>query len=342
MSISFKKIVTKTSFLNPLKNFSPDEVPFEIRFDPLTGQTGRVFDLPYHPEPPDLSQLVQRSREIFCPFCPNALEKSTPLFPKELVGDGRIKVGKALLIPNLLPFDKYAGISILSPQHYISMKDLTPEEINDAFSATLLFVKRVAEVDPAVNFFSINWNYMPPAGSSLVHPHLQVSCGEVPTNQMRMQIEASSTYFETHGTNFWQDFMVAEKEAEERYIGEMNSTFWVMSYVPVSYLPDVCCIFSTHYSLARLEEGELISFAEGLSRILRYFSLGNIASFNMSLFAIREGEHFRINARICPRLLTRAIGNSDQTYFQVIHKEPYTLRPPESECHKVRDVFRET
>jgi len=341
MSISFKKIVTKTSFLNPLKNFSPDEVPFEIRFDPLTGQTGRVFDLPYHPEPPDLSQLVQRSKEIFCPFCPNELEKSTPLFPKELVEDGRIKVGKALLIPNLLPFDKYAGISVLSPQHYLSMKDLTPEEIGDAFSATLLFVKRVAEVDPAVNFFSINWNYMPPAGSSLVHPHLQVSCGEVPTNQLRMQIEASSTYFETHGTNFWQDFMVAEKEAEERYIGEINSIFWVMSYVPVSYLPDVWCIFSTHYSLARLEEGELISFADGLSRILRYFSLENIASFNMSLFAIREGEHFRINARICPRLLTRAIGNSDQTYFQVIHREPYTLRPPESECHKVREVFRE-
>jgi UDPglucose--hexose-1-phosphate uridylyltransferase len=342
VAVMFKKITGKTRLMNPLKGYALDEIPFEIRFDPLTGQTGRVFDLPYHPEPPDLSQVVQQSKEIFCPFCPEVLEKSTPLFPKELVQEGRIKVGKAVLIPNLIPFDKYAGISVLSPQHYIAMEDLTPKEISDAFSATLLFVKRVAEVDPAVNFFTINSNYMPPAGSSLVHPHLQVSCGEVPTNQLRVQIEASRRYCEENGTNFWQDFMEAEKQGEKRYIGEINSTFWVMSYVPISYLPDISCIFSAHYSLAQLEEGELLSFVDGLSRILRYFSLENISSFNMSLFAIREGEHFRINARICPRLLTRAIGNSDQTYFQVIHREPYTLRPPESECQKVREIFQES
>lgn len=341
MAVLFKKITAKTRLMNPLKDYALDEIPFEIRFDPLTGQTGRVFDLPYHPERPDLTEVVKRSSEIFCPFCPKVLEKSTPLFPKELLVDGRIKVGKALLIPNLLPFDKYAGISVISPQHYIPIEDLNPKEISDAFSTTLIFVKRVAEVDPAVDFFTINWNYMPPAGSSLVHPHLQVSCGEVPTNQLRMQIEASRAYYEEHGTNFWQDFMEAEKQGRERYIGELNSTFWVMSYVPLSYIPDIWCIFSEHYSLVQLEEGELISFVDGLSRILRYFNLENIYSFNMSLFAIRQGEHFRVNARICPRLLTRAIGNSDQTYFQVLHKEPYTMRHPESECQKVREVFLE-
>ena len=39
MSIEFKKItVLRTRLLNPFKgNHSLDEIPFEIRFDPLTG-----------------------------------------------------------------------------------------------------------------------------------------------------------------------------------------------------------------------------------------------------------------------------------------------------------------
>jgi len=124
MTISFNKIEAKTRLLNPLKDFVLDEIPLEIRFDPLTGQTGRVFDLPYTPpEKPDLSKIIQQSKEIFCPFCPEALEKSTPLFPEEVIQGGRIMKGQALLIPNLLPIDKYAWVSILSTEHYNAIED---------------------------------------------------------------------------------------------------------------------------------------------------------------------------------------------------------------------------
>ncbi len=63
MNIFFKRIKSKTRFLNPIKGFSLDEIPFEIRYDPLTGETGRVFDLPYMPpDKPDLKETIQRSR----------------------------------------------------------------------------------------------------------------------------------------------------------------------------------------------------------------------------------------------------------------------------------------
>ena len=78
---------------------------------------------------------------------------------------------------------------------------------------------------------------------------------------------------------------------------------------------------------------------QGLSRVLYYFGQENIPAFNMSIFSVKEDGDFRINARICPRLLTRAIGNSDRTYFFTLHKEPYAVRPPESICPKMREIF---
>lgn len=342
MSISFKKVKAENRLINPFKDFSLDEIPLEIRFDPLTGQTGRVFDVPFKVEPTDLSDVIQRSKEMFCPFCPEALEKSTPLFPEEVIPEGRIRVGEASLIPNLVPFDKYAGVAILSHQHFIAIEDLTLETMRDAFFAAQMFIKRVFELDPNVNFCSINWNYMPPAGSSLVHPHIQVNCGEVPTNEHRAQIEGSRKYYEENGTSFWQDFIKAEKGHKERYIGETGSSFWVMSYVPQGFLPDIWCLFPEHCSVADFGEVELVSFLGGLSKILKYLSRKNIFSFNLSMFSMREDEHFRVNAKICPRLYPRPIGNSDQAYLQMLHKEPFCLRPPESVCQKVREVFEQS
>lgn len=325
---------------NPFKGFSLDEIPFEIRYDPLTGETGRVFDFPYKPPAtPDIQEIVQRSKEIFCPFCPDKLEKSTALFPKGFIPEGRIKAGQATLIPNLLPLDTYAGVSILSGEHYIGIEELTPETMRDAFSAALLFIQRVVDVDPKVQFFSINWNYMPQSGSSLVHPHLQVSCGYVPTNHHRIQIEGCKRYLNENRKSFWQDFVHAEKERKERFICEIGSTFWVMSYVPQSFLPDVWCIFPEHYSLIQLGMEELANFLQGLSKVLNYLGQEGIFAFNMSIFSVKEDEDFRINARICPRLHTRPIGNSDRAYLQTLHREPCSVRPPESLCPRLREIF---
>ncbi len=336
----FKKIRSKTSFLSPFKDFAMDEIPFEIRYDPLTGETGRVFDLPYQvPERADPREVIQRSRELFCPFCPDSLKKSTPLFPEELVKEGRIHIGRATLIPNLVPFDTYAGVAIVSPEHYISMEELTPEAMSDAFSAAMMFIREVARFDPEVRYFSINWNYMPQSGSSLVHPHLQVNCGYVPTNHHRLQIEGCKRYYRDHGKDFWQDFGNAERECGERYIGERGTTFWTMSYLPQTFLPDVWCIFHEHHCLTHLDAEGLGDFLQGLSRILVYFDHEGIPAFNASIFSVKDEEHFRVNARICPRLLPRPIGNSDRAYLQILHKESSTVKPPESLCQKVREFF---
>jgi UDPglucose--hexose-1-phosphate uridylyltransferase len=339
MSVSFKKISSSARILNPFKGHALDELPFEIRIDPLTGETGRVFHLPFKAEKLQSEETVRRSREIFCPFCPDVLEKATPAFPEEIIPGGRLVVGRASVIPNLIPFDRYAGVAIFSHEHYIPMEGLTPETMKDAFLASLLFLKRVQEIDSALRFFSINWNYMPPAGSSIVHPHLQPNASEVPTNHLRLQLDGAARYTEEQRGDYWADFVEAEKRSGERFVGEIGSTFWVMSFLPLGFLPDVSCIFTERRCLSDLTEGDLLPFLDGLSKILRAYLEEHVSSFNLALFAVRDAPNFRINARICPRLLPRPIGNSDVAFPQMLHRESFTVYPPESVCEKFRKAF---
>jgi UDPglucose--hexose-1-phosphate uridylyltransferase len=335
----FKKISSSAKILNPFKDHTADELPFEIRFDPLTGETGRVFHLPFKAQKPQIEETVKRSRKIFCPFCPEAMEKSTPAFPENVIPGGRMKVGGASIFPNMLPLDHYAAVSVFSGEHYLPMERLTPRVMGDAFLVSLRFLKRIQDFDSMVRFFSLNWNYMPPSGSSIVHPHLQPTASQVPTNHLRLQLEGVRRYAKEQQGNYWADFVEQEKSSGERYLGEIGPTFWVMSFLPLGFLPDVSCVFPERRTLSDLTEDDILPFLDGLAKVLSYFLEQNVYSFNMALFAVRESGSFRVNARICPRLLPRPIGNSDIAFLQMLHRESFTVYPPESVCANVREAF---
>ncbi|OQX64996.1 MAG: hypothetical protein B5M55_04960 [Desulfococcus sp. 4484_242] len=342
MTILFRKIKDRVRLKNPFKGFSTDEIPFEIRFDPLTGQSIRVFELPYRPVPrPDFEALIQKSRAMNCPFCSESLETATPLYPKELVPEGRIHVGKAVLFPNLLPLDRYTGVCTFGPDHFIGPGDFTPDIMQDAFTAARSFIQTVAAFDPETHFFNLNWNYMPPSGSSMIHPHLQVNCGHIPTYQPRMQQTCSYHYFLQNNRTFWDDYMDAEKAAAERFLADIGPTFWTLAFAPRGAFPDVWCIFPECRSLIEWKDEERDAFLKGLAASLRYFDQEGFYSFNLSIFSGRENPHYRVNARITPRMLLREIGNSDQTYYQVLHREPTCVRPPESLREKALMAFKQ-
>lgn len=315
-----------------------EEIPFEIRTDPLTRATGRVFSFPYQPPAsPNAEETFKRSEGIFCPFCKENIEHATPGFPEELIPGGKIRKGSATLVPNILPLDRYVGVAVFSPQHFVRMEELKPEMMRDGFLVVQEFIQRVSEVDPKAECFSINWNFMPPAGSSLVHPHLQVLCGESPTNQMRLELESANRYFRENGREFWDDFIREERASVDRHIGDIGPTFWVAGYVPMSHIPDVWCIFPEQKSLIGMGEGALDCFLEGLSDVLDYYRSLNLFSFNVSILSFKSEEHFRVNARIVPRLFLRDIGNSDYTFLQAVHKEGTSVYTPESVCLQIRE-----
>ncbi|MGC8605066.1 MAG: hypothetical protein ACP5VS_15465 [Desulfomonilaceae bacterium] len=335
MPIKFETLYDKMTLIREGKK---QEIPFEIRTDPLTGMTGRIFNFPYQPpKSPNIEETFKRSEGIFCPFCPENIENSTPRFPQELLPEGKLQVGRATLVPNILPLDRYVGVAVFSSQHFVRMEELKPEMMNDAFLAIQEFIRRVSDVDPDVSCFSINWNYMPSAGSSLVHPHLQVLCGERPTNHMQLQLDSAKRYYHENGVEFWDDFIREEQERAARYIGEIGPTFWTVGFTPMSHIPDIWCILPEHKSLLEVGEKALGSFLEGLSSVLAYYQSLNLFSFNVSILSFRYEEHFRVNARILPRLVLREIGNSDYTFLQAIHKEHACVYAPESVCQQIRE-----
>jgi len=340
MPVSFEKIKGATRVHHPFKGFCLDEIPFEIRYDPLTGQTSRVFDLPYRPVPrPDFDGLIQNSKGPNCPFCPESLEKATPCFPEEVIPEGRIRQGDAWLFPNLLPLDLYAAVCIFGKKHFIGPGEFTSDIIRDGFTAARTFIQTIARRDPGIRFFNLNWNYMPPSGSSMIHPHIQVNCGEIPTYQIRLQMESSQAYWLQSRRTFWEDYLRAEKELDERFIAEIGPTFWTLSFAPHGAFPDIWCIFRDCRSLVAWDDTERDAFLDGLTAALGYLDQAGFYSFNVSIFSGRGTDHHRVNARITPRMLLREIGNSDQTYYQVLHREPCSVRPPESLRADVRKAF---
>lgn len=100
--IEFRRERYVSEYLDPRRGFAPTQVPVEVRWDPLTGQSCRLLPEGSIPPPSryDLEQLSNETRTN-CPFCTDALEEQTPRFPVDVVPEGRIQVGECVLFPNL-------------------------------------------------------------------------------------------------------------------------------------------------------------------------------------------------------------------------------------------------
>src|SRR5882757_898279 len=105
MTLEFRIDKKLARLHDPRANFKLTEVESEIRYERLTGQSGRICHFALSKLPvPDLSPLIEMSRPV-CPFCPERVEAATPRFPEEVLKSGRMRHGGAVLFPNLFPYD---------------------------------------------------------------------------------------------------------------------------------------------------------------------------------------------------------------------------------------------
>lgn len=317
-------------------------IPLEFRFDPLTSQSCRFvqFSLDRIIRP-DLADLERRSLELRCPFCPPLVEEITPRFPPEIAPEGTIRIGKAMAFPNAGPYDVYGTVVVISDEHFVRLGEFTLETVLNALLATHSYIQRVQEVDPEAKYHFIAWNYMPPSGASLVHPHMQVNIGYVPTYYQKQILEASQQYYREMGTNFWNDLVEEERQTGERYIGTIGNTHWLTSFVPKGRLSDVLAIFPDKASIDELTEDDLHDFATGLLKTFSYLDELNLLSFNLATYSGFDKKQFWAHARITPRafLLYSPIETSDQFYYQIMHDENICILPPETACERLKKHF---
>src|SRR5690606_23580756 len=255
----------------------------EVRFDPLTGESSRIVFDPGAPfKAPDYEEVAAQTSGPNCPFCPENVFKLTPLFPKDFVPEGRVTNGEAVVAPHLFPYSKYNGVTIMSKQHYVRLEDFTTKLIADAFRAAQMYIEKVHEKEDKPLSASINWNYLPHSGGSIIHPHLHVIVSEAETNYQAKFNEKAKQYYEENGEPYLTKLYEIEKENGERWIGEVGGIAWVHAYAPKSH-NDFLAIFKDLTDWRAITEQDREAFALGVLAILEPLKEPGLRSFNMIL-----------------------------------------------------------
>jgi len=343
VTIEFKIETLLSRVLNPLSNFDETQIYAEIRTDPLTGRTSLVHSFGRESRrwsTPRLNELIEKSLAGGCPFCPSSIDQLTPKFTPDLLPEGRFHLGECYVFPQVIPYANYSAVTVLSSQHFMSLTDFTQEILTDGFSACQAFLKRVFEYDPEVKHCYITWNYMPSAGGSLIHPHLQPHAEYTPSNYLRELTEASRRYYELNQTNFWSDLIAKEVELGERYIGAVGDISWLSTFAPKGLFIDLTAVFQGKNSILDLSPNDFDCFSQGLKRILSYMSDQSLYSFNLALYSGVKGEdYFWTHARIVSRF-THHLDSSDIGCTQLLLDEPLCVVTPEDTCRELKEYFR--
>ena len=188
--------------LDPTLGFQEKAIPVEVRTDLFSGAAARVLRFRWRPPATfPASSYIEKSEKT-CPFCPERMSTSKPKFPPSIVKEGRIHCGHATVMPNAFLYSQYSGVVVFSDNHYIPLDHFSPEILFNAFIASTAYIDRVREADGRVAYASINWNYMPPAGGEIIHPHLLVVVNEEPTRLHSRLITSSRDYQGSHGRNY--------------------------------------------------------------------------------------------------------------------------------------------
>ena len=330
--MKFESIKKETVMLNPQKEMARRSIPSEIRFDPLTGRTARIchfMELQW--EKPDFDTLVAGT-EAWCPFCKEKVLTVTPCFPGELLAEGRLQKGDMVIFPNIAPYDSIGAVATFGYQHYIPMTDFRVDHMAAAFGFAKDFFGRIAATGhPESVYHIVNWNYMPPAGSSLIHPHLQVFSTSTAPNLMRKEIEASQEYRDRHGKSYWDDLVDHERATGERYLGQIGRTHWMTAFAPMGVAGDVLAVVEKASCTLDLTTEDLFDLASGLAILMAEYDKMGIYSFNMNFFTAAWGDdHFRFHLLFSPRtFFNQQLGTPDIGALRNLFNETLCMAYPE-------------
>ncbi|MDT3697793.1 MAG: hypothetical protein RO469_00065 [Thermincola sp.] len=340
--IKFEKHQLAAKFLDPRQEFRPTLNEYQVRVDPLTGRTGHFSHFGViKPLKLDLEKYNDPEIKGFCPFCGENKTTITPKFCTDVTPEGRFAQGEALLVPNLHPYDIYSSVLIMTDDHVVPLGKLNHKILGDAFSVGLKFLQRIKAIDPSLPYPIMTWNYMPPSGGGLVHPHQQYFTSANPGNQYIDEMKASKEFYDRHRTNFWSELIITEQEQGERYLGQVGNSHWMLPFVTSGTIGEIMCVFPNVFSIDDFTESDISDLVNGLQTVFRYFWDTGICSFNASLFwGPPEQKYFPAHFRIVPRTFmnTRDFA-PDLNFFQLMLRESISGVFPEDLCQEIKPYF---
>lgn len=341
-AIRFESTALQSTFLDPRRGYAPAAAQVEVRFDPLTGRSAHLAHFgAIRPQPLDLEAYGRPEVKGFCPFCPEHREAATPRFPADLVPEGRLLRGQACLVPNLYPYDAHGAVAILTDAHVVPLAGLTAAVLADGLEVGLAFLRAVRARPGAPAHCLMAWNYMPPSGGGLVHPHQQYFATDHPGNRYREELRAALEVRAEHGRNHWEALVEEEARRGERYVGELGGCHWLSPFAPLGVLGDLLGVFPGVCGLESFTAAHAAALVEGLVRSFRAFAAAGLHSFNAALTFGPEGQQaYPAQLRLVPRtFLNPRDGAPDLNFFQAVLGEPVSVVRPEELATQVRPYF---
>ncbi|MEM0358502.1 MAG: hypothetical protein QXG22_00610 [Candidatus Hadarchaeales archaeon] len=340
----FRKEVREVRFLSPLQGFNEVVQKVEFREDPLTGRWSRInlerakrVRQAMGESPLDLLRESAKG----CFFCPENLEDSTPKLPPEF-GEERMRKGEATLFPNLFPFAEFHAVVVLSREHLLTVRDFHSRMLEDALRLSFEYFERVKGVEPRAVYAMLNWNHLPSAAASIVHPHFQLLVDRTPTFWLEKVLEGGKRYRRRTGRNFWSDLLREERRRGERWIGEGERIGWLAAFAPQGQ-NEVWAVFKEASCFGEVGEEGVGELAEGLSSVLRGYAELGVETFNLTSFSGPEDgrgkKYHRLNLRLISRPPLRPLYTSDSGFMERFQYEPVVETMPEELAAKLRKIF---
>lgn len=310
------------------------------RRDPLTGASARILTgVKLQPAGrPDLTELT--AKPAFCPFDAEHLETATFPFPAELTAEGRIRLGKAVVVPNILGYATHSAVGIYDPgRHFLDLEDLTPSLVGDALAAMVRHARAVRRLDPAAVWSSINANYLPPSGASLVHPHLQSAHDACGVTGQRFLVERSRAWKDGRGS-YWAA-LVEQEAGGPRWVGQLGRVAWLTPFAPSGF-HEVWAVVGGAADVTELTGEDCRALGQGLSQVLAAFRAWNLASFNFGVIGGGPQPHehgYQVVLKVMSRSNPEPAYRSDATYFERLYGEAMIDLSPEEVADGVRARF---
>lgn len=249
-----------------------------------------------------------------CPFCPEHVLTVTPTFSDKR----RVIRGESITFPNLFPFAQWHTVTVITRQHMVL--EFSLRQISDALSAQIETLQRFD------GYPSINWNFLPSAGASLIHPHMQALADRHPSPIAKRYLNANASYRKDHNESYWDGVKRQEYDSERYLFGD--EIFWYAHPVPLGEkeIRGILPISSI---------GDLENYVDQFARdmltvISLYRKLGTLA-FNMSVFFEKTGEDHGFSAfcTFISRINPNPQSTSDSAFMERLHLEPVILTLPE-------------
>ena len=330
-----KRFTESARMLDPRSGFSEGRQNVEVRVDPLTGTVCRI-NLARISRPKQSLKRVEEGVPAKCPFCPENLERDTPKFPLDLVPEGRLRLGGAILFPNLFPLSDLHGLCVFTPEHKLDLDRFTREEIYDGITCCRRFFEICDRKGTPFHF--LGWNHLSSSGASLLHPHFQVMASKKPLHGPKSFFEASERYRRREGRSFWSDLISSER-GSPRCIGETAGFLWFAPWAPTGAFEVIGVSGNAKTSLLQLDGMEMEGLSVGIVKILGgLWNLG-ATSVTMALISWPSGEGadwFSMSVR----LMVRPGGSiSDRAFLELYGGEVGLTTLPEDYAKALRERF---